>query len=51
MPDTEGVEPKTMTVGANNVFEVGCGILCKLWYLHTHLHSAFTWYWNIAELR
>ncbi|XP_037614644.1 dynactin subunit 6-like isoform X1 [Sebastes umbrosus] len=24
MPDTEGVEPKTMTVGTNNVFEVGC---------------------------
>ncbi|KAG7243361.1 hypothetical protein INR49_011817 [Caranx melampygus] len=24
MPDTEGVEPKTMTIGANNVFEVGC---------------------------
>uniref|UniRef100_A0A8C2WYC6 Dynactin subunit 6 n=1 Tax=Cyclopterus lumpus TaxID=8103 RepID=A0A8C2WYC6_CYCLU len=28
MPDTEGVEPKTMTIGTNNVFEVGCGILC-----------------------
>uniref|UniRef100_A0A8C8CE79 Dynactin subunit 6 n=1 Tax=Oncorhynchus tshawytscha TaxID=74940 RepID=A0A8C8CE79_ONCTS len=27
MPDTEGVEPKTMTIGINNVFEVGCGIL------------------------
>ena len=27
MPDTEGVEPKTMTIGTNNVFEVGCGIL------------------------
>lgn len=25
-PDTE-VEPKTMTIGMNNVFEVGCGIL------------------------
>lgn len=25
-PDTE-VEPKTMTIGINNVFEVGCGIL------------------------
>ncbi|KAM9407883.1 dynactin subunit 6 isoform 2-T2 [Salvelinus alpinus] len=24
MPDTEGVEPKTMTIGINNVFEVGC---------------------------
>ncbi|XP_036439098.1 dynactin subunit 6 [Colossoma macropomum] len=24
MPDTEGVEPKTMTIGVNNVFEVGC---------------------------
>ncbi|XP_067106986.1 dynactin subunit 6-like [Osmerus mordax] len=23
-PDTEGVEPKTMTIGINNVFEVGC---------------------------
>lgn len=29
MPDTEGVEPKTMIIGANNVFEVGCGILCR----------------------
>ena len=26
-PDSEGVEPKTMTIGINNVFEVGCGIL------------------------
>ena len=26
-PDTEGVEPKTMTIGINNVFEVGCSIL------------------------
>lgn len=25
-PDSE-VEPKTMTIGINNVFEVGCGIL------------------------
>lgn len=25
-PDSE-VEPKTMTIGTNNVFEVGCGIL------------------------
>ncbi|KAG7458874.1 hypothetical protein MATL_G00225230 [Megalops atlanticus] len=24
MPDAEGVEPKTMTIGTNNVFEVGC---------------------------
>ncbi|KAJ8008000.1 hypothetical protein DPEC_G00100190 [Dallia pectoralis] len=24
MPDSEGVEPKTMTIGVNNVFEVGC---------------------------
>ncbi|KAG9342517.1 hypothetical protein JZ751_016520 [Albula glossodonta] len=24
MPDAEDVEPKTMTIGANNVFEVGC---------------------------
>ncbi|KAJ8262307.1 hypothetical protein GJAV_G00164990 [Gymnothorax javanicus] len=24
LPDTEGVEPKTMTIGTNNVFEVGC---------------------------
>ncbi|XP_066576497.1 dynactin subunit 6 [Amia ocellicauda] len=23
-PDSEGVEPKTMTIGTNNVFEVGC---------------------------
>lgn len=28
-PDTE-VEPKTMTIGMNNVFEVGCGILFDL---------------------
>lgn len=28
MPDSEGVEPKAMTIGTNNVFEVGCGILC-----------------------
>lgn len=28
-PDTE-VEPKTMTIGMNNVFEVGCGILFEL---------------------
>uniref|UniRef100_A0A7N6AXX1 Dynactin subunit 6 n=1 Tax=Anabas testudineus TaxID=64144 RepID=A0A7N6AXX1_ANATE len=27
MPDTEGVEPKTMIIGANNVFEVGCADL------------------------
>ncbi|XP_064190658.1 dynactin subunit 6-like [Anguilla rostrata] len=24
MPDAEGTEPKTMTIGTNNVFEVGC---------------------------
>ncbi|KAJ8336132.1 hypothetical protein SKAU_G00394750 [Synaphobranchus kaupii] len=24
MPDAEGIEPKTMTIGTNNVFEVGC---------------------------
>ncbi|XP_041924933.1 dynactin subunit 6 [Alosa pseudoharengus] len=24
MPDSEDVEPKTMTIGINNVFEVGC---------------------------
>ncbi|XP_018615102.1 dynactin subunit 6 [Scleropages formosus] len=24
MPDSEGVEPKTMVIGINNVFEVGC---------------------------
>ncbi|TSL54329.1 Dynactin subunit 6 [Bagarius yarrelli] len=24
MPDTEGYEPKTMMIGTNNVFEVGC---------------------------
>lgn len=29
MPDTEGVEPKTMIIGTNNVFEVGCGILYR----------------------
>lgn len=29
MPDREGVEPKTMIIGANNVFEVGCGILYR----------------------
>lgn len=28
-PDTE-IEPKTMTIGMNNVFEVGCGILFEL---------------------
>ena len=28
-PDSE-VEPKTMTIGMNNVFEVGCGILFEL---------------------
>lgn len=27
MPDSEDVEPKAMTIGINNVFEVGCGIL------------------------
>lgn len=27
MPDAEGYEPKTMTIGTNNVFEVGCGTL------------------------
>lgn len=26
-PDMEGVEPKPMIIGTNNVFEVGCGIL------------------------
>ena len=29
MPDTEEVEPVTMTIGTNNVFEVGCGILLR----------------------
>lgn len=28
-PETE-VEPKMMTIGMNNVFEVGCGILSEL---------------------
>lgn len=28
-PETE-VEPKTMTIGMNNVFEVGCGILSEM---------------------
>lgn len=34
LPDTDGVEPKAMTIGTNNVFEVGCGILtvsCVVW--------------------
>lgn len=26
----EDVEPKTMVIGTNNVFEVGCGILFNL---------------------
>ncbi|KPP75805.1 dynactin subunit 6-like, partial [Scleropages formosus] len=26
MPDSEGVEPKTMVIGINNVFEVGCAL-------------------------
>lgn len=37
MPDTEDAEPQTMTIGTNNVFEVGCGILLlstTLVYLH-----------------
>lgn len=33
MPDTEGAEPKTMSIGSNNVFEVGCGILDQLTHL------------------
>ncbi|KAM6949470.1 dynactin subunit 6-like [Aplochiton taeniatus] len=24
LPDTEGIEPKSMSIGTNNVFEVGC---------------------------
>lgn len=28
-PDMEEVEPKTMIIGNNNVFEVGCGILLE----------------------
>lgn len=25
LPDSDSVEPKVMTIGINNVFEVGCG--------------------------
>jgi hypothetical protein len=28
IPDTEDTEPKPMIIGTNNVFEVGCRILC-----------------------
>lgn len=34
MPDKEGAEPKTMTIGASNVFEVGCGILNSILKSH-----------------
>ncbi|KAJ8411095.1 hypothetical protein AAFF_G00181300 [Aldrovandia affinis] len=30
MPDVEGMEPKSMTIGTIDVFEVGCGILLVL---------------------
>uniref|UniRef100_A0A8C6G9A4 Dynactin subunit 6 n=1 Tax=Mus spicilegus TaxID=10103 RepID=A0A8C6G9A4_MUSSI len=29
IPDTEDTEPKPMIIGTNNVFEVGCRILCR----------------------
>lgn len=42
-PDSE-VEPKTMTIGMNNVFEVGCGILFD--------SSENTWYdWRTLQVR
>lgn len=40
MPDAEGVEPKTMVIGTNNVFEVGCGILF-IYRLSTREHCRF----------
>lgn len=55
-PDSEGVEPKTMTIGINNVFEVGCGILLcchgsdhvqnpKPFWLHdTYIHKIVTYH-------
>lgn len=30
MPESVDVEPKTMSIGINNVFEVGCGILLQI---------------------
>lgn len=37
MPDTEGYEPKTMTIGTNNVFEVGCGTLSVFTFIFSLL--------------
>lgn len=33
MPDPDGYEPKTMTIGTNNVFEVDCGTFYMLFGL------------------
>lgn len=33
------VEPKTMTIGINNVFEVGCGILLWWWWWSAQVQS------------
>lgn len=42
-PETE-VEPKTMTIGMNNVFEVGCGILHMSYivYFDRHIIQSIT---------
>lgn len=44
MPDKEGAEPKTMTIGISNVFEVGCGILNRTIILYcpkVHCRNSF----------
>lgn len=42
MPEKDGAEPKTMTIGTSNVFEVGCGILyIIILYCLTELHCRY----------
>lgn len=43
MPDTEDAEPKTMTIGTNNVFEVGCGILLQSWAYRGQISIHMLW--------
>lgn len=50
-PDSE-VEPKTMTIGMNNVFEVGCGILFHLldYSYFTSYGIFYTYYWILVPI-
>ncbi len=40
LPDAEDFEPKTMSIGFNNVFEVGCGTSVLLQFLQTPREAA-----------